>query len=76
MMFVHDAPPAINFAQTHRQSKLEGFTFAVRIDVDATSNGRRESNIMGASYLYIVKSKRNRLLRRREEGLPSRHVII
>jgi len=34
MMFVHDAPPAINFAQTHRQSKFEGFTFAVRIDVD------------------------------------------
>ena len=59
MMFVHDAPPAINFAQTHRQSKFEGFTFAVRIDVDAPPNCGSEGDILTASDFHIVESKRN-----------------
>ena len=59
MMFVHDAPPAINFAQTHRQSKSEGFTFAVRIDVDAPPYCGSEGDILTASDLHIVESKRN-----------------
>jgi hypothetical protein len=58
-MFVHDAPPAINFAQTHRQSKFEGFTFAVRIDVDAPPNCGSEGDILTASDFHIVESKRN-----------------
>jgi hypothetical protein len=56
MMFVHDAP-AINLAQPHRQSKFEGFTFAVRIDVDAPRNCGSEGDILTASDLHIVESK-------------------
>jgi hypothetical protein len=70
MMFVHDAPPAINFAQTHRQSKFEGFTFAVRIDVDAPPNCGSEGDILTASDLHIVESKRNGFFSRREERFP------
>jgi hypothetical protein len=66
MMFVHDAPPAINFAQTHRQSKFEGFTFAVRIDVDAPPYCGSEGDILTASDLHIVESKRNGFFSRRE----------
>jgi hypothetical protein len=61
MMFVHDAPPAVNFAQTHRQPKFERFTIAVRINVDAPSYRRSERNILPAGDLHIVKIKRNRL---------------
>jgi hypothetical protein len=48
MMFVHDAAPAINVAQTHRQSKFEGFTFAFRIDVDAPRHCRSEASASDA----------------------------
>ena len=58
-MFVHDAPAAVDLAQTHRQSKSEGFTFAVRIDVDAPPNCGSEGDILTASDFHIVESKRN-----------------
>jgi hypothetical protein len=45
MMFVHDAPPAVNFAKTHRQPKFKRFAFAVRGHVDAPSECRDEGNI-------------------------------
>ena len=45
MMFVHDAPFAINFAQTHRQPEFERFRLAVGIDVDAPSCCRSEGDI-------------------------------
>jgi hypothetical protein len=64
MMFVQDAPPAVNFAKTHRQPKCKGFAFAVRGDVDAPSQCRDEGNIPAASDLHIVKSKGNGLFSR------------
>ena len=72
MMFVHDVPPSVKFAQTHRQSKFEGLTFAVHINVDAPPYCGSEANILAGSHLHIVKGKGNGLLSRREKRLPSR----
>jgi hypothetical protein len=60
MMFVHNAPSAINFAQTHRQPKFESFAFAI-LDVDAPSYRRSERNILAASDFHILKIKSNRV---------------
>src|SRR6266446_1078331 len=76
MMFVHDAPFAIDFAQTHRQSEFERLALAASIDVDAPSYCRSEGDIRTASDLYIVESKRNGLFNRCEERLPGCHVRI
>ena len=76
MMFVRDAPAAVNFAQTHGQPKFERFAFAARIDVNAPPYRRSEGNIVATSNLHIVKSKGNGLFRRREKLLPGRHVVI
>jgi hypothetical protein len=57
MMFVQDAPPAVNFAKTHRQPRFKRFAFAVRGHVDAPSQCRDEGNIPAASDLHVVKSK-------------------
>src|ERR1700693_6056698 len=75
MMFVHDAPPAVNFAQSHGQPKFERLTFAVRITVYAPPYCRSEGNILATSDLHIVKSEGNRLFNRREKLLPRRHVV-
>jgi hypothetical protein len=75
-MFVHDAPSAVNFAQTHSQPKFERFTLAARIDVNAPPYRRSEGNILATSDLHIVKSECNRPFRRREKLLPSRHIAI
>ena len=56
-MFVHDAPPAVNFGKTHRQPRFKRFAFAVRGHVDAPSQCRDEGNIPAASDLHIVKSR-------------------
>ena len=61
MMFMHDAPPVVNFAQTHGQPKFERFTFAACIDVNAPPNCCSEGNILATSDLHIVKSKGNGL---------------
>ena len=63
MMFVHDAPPAVNFAQTHGQPKFERFAFAARIDVNAPPDCRSEGNFLATSDLHIVKSKSHRSFR-------------
>src|SRR5216684_1496543 len=76
MMFVHYAPFAIDFAQTHRQSEFERLALAASIDVDAPSYCRSEGDIRTASDLYIVESKRNGLFNRCEERLPGCHVRI
>src|SRR5713226_1220930 len=61
---MHDAPLAVDLAQTHGQSKLKGFPLTVGINVDALSCGRRESNILPAGDLHVVKVKGDRLLAR------------
>src|SRR5262249_971379 len=76
MMFMHDAPPAVNFTQTHGQPKFERFTFAAHIDVNAPPYCRSESNILATSDLHIVKSKGYGFFRRREKLLPGRHVLM
>src|SRR6266699_1936539 len=57
MVLMHDAPLAVDLAQTHGQSKFKRFPLTVRIDVDALSCGRRESNIPPASDLHVVRSR-------------------
>ncbi len=76
MMFVHDAPFAINFAQTHRQPKFERLTLAVGVDVDPPAYCRSEGDIRTASDLHIVESKRNGLFNRGEERVLGRHVRV
>jgi hypothetical protein len=73
---MHGAPLAVNLAQTHGQSKFKRFPLTARIDVDALSYSRRESNILPAGDLHIVKVKGDRLLVRGKEHLPSRHISI
>jgi hypothetical protein len=57
MMFMHDAPFAVNLAQTHRQPEFERLTLAASIDVDAPSYCRSEGDIGTASDLDIVEGK-------------------
>src|SRR5712691_10520855 len=73
---MHDAPLAVDLAQTHGQSKFKRFPLTVRINVDALSCGRRESNILPAGDLHVVKLKGDRLLALGKERLPSRHIGI
>jgi hypothetical protein len=67
MMFVHDAPPVVNFAQPHGQPKFERFTIAARIEVNAPPYCGSESNILATSDAHIVKGKSNRLFNRRKK---------
>jgi hypothetical protein len=76
MMFVHDAPSAVNLAQAHGQTKLQRFQLAVRIETDAPPYGRSEGNIFPAVDSHVVKIKGDRFFRRREKRLPCRHIGI
>src|SRR5258708_14641326 len=76
MMFVHDAPPAVNLAKTYGQPKFERFTSAAGANADAPSYCRGKSNILAACYLPVLKSKGDRFFRRPEKRLPSCHVVI
>jgi hypothetical protein len=46
MMFVQDAPLAVNLATTHGQPKFEKFTFAARLDIGGPSCCRGEGYIL------------------------------
>src|SRR5215813_10765913 len=76
MMFMHDAPPVVNFTQTHGQPKFERFTFAACVNADAPPYRRSERDVLAASDLHIIKSKSNGLLNRGEKLFPGRHVVI
>src|ERR1700732_379032 len=76
MVLVHDPPRAVDFAQTHCQSKFESFPLAVRTDASALSYRRGESNILAASDLHLVEVKGNGLLSPRQKRLPGCHVVI
>ena len=64
MVFVHDTPPAIDFLQTHGQSKFDRHPSAVLIDIDALSDCCSECDVLTGGYLYVMKGKGDWLLRR------------
>src|SRR5712675_3154973 len=76
VMFMHDAPLTINFAQTHRQAKFKRFTFPIIIDVNAAPYRRSESHVSSSSNVYIVKRERDWFLLGGKKCLPRRHVLI
>ena len=55
MMLMHQGPTPGNFAETHRQSKLEWLRLAARIDGDAVSNCRGKSNIGPGGDLDVLQ---------------------
>jgi hypothetical protein len=57
MVFVHNAPSAVDFSQTHRQPKFQRFPLAVRIYVGASSHRRRKRNVLASGDPDIVETK-------------------
>jgi hypothetical protein len=71
MVLMHDAPLAGDLAETHGQSKFKRFPLAGRVNVNALSFRRSESNILAASDLHIVKVKGDRFFLRLKNGWTS-----
>jgi hypothetical protein len=76
MLFVHDAPLAVDLTQAHRQSELERFASAIRVDADAVSNCHGEGNVVAAGDFDVVKVKDDRLLTRGKKFLLSSHIGV
>jgi len=68
MVLVHDAPLAVDLAQTHGQSKFENFPLAARIEVNAISYRRGKGDVLASNDVHIVKVKSDGPLRPREEN--------
>jgi hypothetical protein len=72
MVFVHDAPLPIHFAEAHGQSKLQLFPLSVRVDASALSYRRGKGYVLPCSDLYVVKVKGDRLLRHAKQPARKR----
>lgn len=58
MMFVHDAPFAVNLSETQGQSKFQFFSLVVRIDASARIATILSTALLSSRNLYTKPSSR------------------
>ena len=75
MVFVHDAPPSIQLAKSHRETKVE-LNFLAAAEVGTVPDRGCERHFLTGSYFYIAKSECNGLGLAGKERLPRLHVGV
>jgi hypothetical protein len=76
MMFMHNAPSAINLPETRSQPKFQLVPLSVRVEADAVSYRGDEGYALPGSDLNVVKVKGDWLLRTRQKFFPGRHIGV
>ena len=75
MVFVHDAPPSIQLAQSHREAEVE-LNFLAAAEVGTATDRGCERYILAGGYFYIAKGEFDGLGLAGKERLPRRHVGV
>ena len=76
VVFVHDAPVVVDFAETHGEAEFERFARALGIGAYAIPDGGCEGHITSRGDFHVAKGKNNGLLRARQKQIPSGHVGV
>ena len=75
MVFVHDAPPSIQLAKSHREAEVE-LNFIAAAEIGTVPDRGCERDFVAGGYFYIAKGELNGLGLAGKERLPRRHVRV